>query len=464
MNNNTTYSISRAEMIKWIITIVLAAVFLLVPEQGIYTAQVKMFMAITVGALALAAFELVPILFISILMPALWALFKVAPVAVIMSPWVGTTMIMIFGAYFMAASLERSGLLRRIAYYLMCKVKGNYFVLLFSIMCVGIVMNILTAGRGYLIMAALGVGLCMSLNCMEKKLGAGIASAIMLGACTSHAYTYQVSGWSIIMKMAEGYIGPTDVTPLSIILHNWPLFFVSLFILFLTAKMFKPEEGLGEIIYFKEQLKNMGPVSRVEKANAVMLVVLLVYIFTIQIHKLDINLGFAIIPFMVYLPFVNGADSDAVKDVNYSVILFVAACMGIGTVASSLGLGVALMDVCGTLLHGSTNPIALMGIVFTIVFGLNFLMTPAAIIALIIEPIILLATSMGYSAVPFAYAVNACSEAIIFPYEYVPYLVVYAFGMISMKDFIKYNIMRSIIFFIGFLVVLVPYWMLIGLL
>lgn len=75
MSSNTTNSISRAEMIKWIITVVLAAVFLLVPEQGIYTSQVKMFMAITVGALALAAFELVPILFISILMPALWVAF-----------------------------------------------------------------------------------------------------------------------------------------------------------------------------------------------------------------------------------------------------------------------------------------------------------------------------------------------------------------------------------------------------
>ena len=59
------------------------------------------------------------------------------------------------------------------------------------------------------------------------------------------------------MKMAEGHIGPTDVTPLSIILHNWPLFFVSVFILFLTSKMFKPEEGLGEIVYFEEQLKNV---------------------------------------------------------------------------------------------------------------------------------------------------------------------------------------------------------------
>ena len=202
MSDNTTYTLSRAEGIKWLLTIILSAIFLFIPEQGIYTGEVKMFMAITVGALALAAFELVPILFISILMPALWALFKVAPTSVIMSPWVGTTMIMIFGAYFMAASLERSGLLRRIAFYLMCKVKGNYFVLLFSIMCVGVIMNILTAGRGYLIMAALGVGLCMSLDCMEKKLGAGIASAIMLGACTSHAYTYQVSGWSIISSIS----------------------------------------------------------------------------------------------------------------------------------------------------------------------------------------------------------------------------------------------------------------------
>ena len=169
MSDNTTYTLSRAEGIKWLLTIILSAIFLFIPEQGIYTGEVKMFMAITVGALALAAFELVPILFISILMPALWALFKVAPTSVIMSPWVGTTMIMIFGAYFMAASLERSGLLRRIAFYLMCKVKGNYFVLLFSIMCVGVIMNILTAGRGYLIMAALGVGLCMSLDCMERN-------------------------------------------------------------------------------------------------------------------------------------------------------------------------------------------------------------------------------------------------------------------------------------------------------
>ena len=71
---------------------------------------------------------------------------------------------------------------------------------------------------------------------------------------------------------------------------------------------------------------------------------------------------------------------------------------------------------------------------------------------------------MGLSPIPFAYAVNACSEAILLPYEYVPYLIVYGFGMISMKDFIKVNILRSVLFFGGFLLILIPYWMLIGLL
>lgn len=71
---------------------------------------------------------------------------------------------------------------------------------------------------------------------------------------------------------------------------------------------------------------------------------------------------------------------------------------------------------------------------------------------------------MGYDPLVFAYAVNAVSEAIIMPYEYVPYLIVYGFGMISMKEFIKWNIIRSAIFFVGFLTVLVGYWSIIGLL
>lgn len=459
----STQTINKSLLIKWAIVFGLTFACFLIPESGILTMNVKLFFAITVFGLALAAFEIVPTLMISLLMPALWMILEVAPASVVLSPWLTTTPLMIVGALFMAATLEDCGLLRRLAYYLMCKVKGSYMGLLFSITIVTVILNILTSGRGYLIMGPLAIGLCVSLNGMQKNLGAGLAAAVMVGGCTSHIYTYQASCWGILMQMAGKYVGPTDITPLSIMLHNWPMFFVSLIVIFIAGKMFKPEEELGEITYFQMKLQEMGKITRREKVNGLMLAIILVYIFGVGWHKLDVNLGFAIIPWIVYLPGLNGADANTIKKVNLDILFFATACMAVGTVASTLGIGVALAGVVSGLLNGSTSPFAIMGMVFIIVFILNFLMTPVAIFSLITDPILMMVTSMGYSPIPFTYAISACSEAIIFPYEYVPYLIVYGFGMMKMNDFIKYNIIRSIIVFAGILIVLVPYWMLIGL-
>lgn len=343
-------------------------------------------------------------------------------------------------------------------------VKGSYFGLLVSVMVAGVIVNILTAGYSYLIIPPLAAGLCMALNGMKKNLGTGLATAVILGSCTAHTYTCSTGAWAVILPMAADYIGPTDITPLSVTLHCWPLFLVSLFILYVVSRWYKPEKDLEGIDYLKEQLNAMGCVTKREKVNIMMLVVLLGYIFTINIHKLDLNLGFAIIPWLVYLPFADGADSKTIKKMNVPIIFFVAACMSIGTVAGSLGLGNVLADICKGFLNGNTSAVAITSVVFGIVFVLNFLMTPMAIWALITGPVCLLATNAGFSAIPFAYVLCSCAEAIILPYEYVPYLLVFSFGMISMKDFIKTNILRSVIFFLGFIAILLPYWKLIGLL
>ena len=450
--------------IQWAVTILLTLVICFIPVQGFFTGQVKSFFAITVFCLALAAFELVPILFISIILPALYALFKVADASVIMSPWLGTTFLLIVGAMFMSQSLDESGLLRRIAFWMMTKIKGSYFLLMLGLMIVAILMNIFTSGNGYFLMAALGTGLCIALKGMKKNVGAGIATAIMLGGCTSHAYTYQVTSWGPILSLAGDLLPNGAITPLNIILHNWPLMIISVLILWIVSKMYKPEEPLGDVQFFEEQLAKMGKMTRREKVNAVMLILVLIYIFTISIHKLDLNLGFAIIPWMVLLPGINGADDKTIRNMNFSVIFFVAACMSIGVVATNLGMDEIIGQLCRVMLGGHTSAFAIFAIIFALVFILNFFMTPLAIFSLIIVPVLNLAIDMGFDPVPFAYAVNACSEAIIFPYEYVPYLLVFSFSMISMKDFIKVNVLRSIIFFGGYLAILVPYWMLIGLL
>ena len=449
---------------KWIICVALALLCVLIPEQGFYNYEVKCFLTITVFFLALAAFEIVPIFTIAIAMPVLWMCFGVAPASVVLNSWTNPMIYMLLSVMFLGTSLEESGLCRRFAYWMMCKAKGNYFVVLLTIMFVGIAINIFTMGNAYVIVPPLVLGLYKSLDDTDRRLGAGLAAAVMLGCCTSHAYTYFASSWAVISGLGEPYMALGTVTPLSVILHNWPMLIVSLVILFITSKWYKPNNPLGEITYFHHQLDAMGEMSRREKVNCAVMIIFLLYGFTYSLHGFNLNFGLAIIPWILYLPFVDGANDGTIKKINWQMIFFIASCMSIGTVASSLGIGDVIADVCRGLLQGNTSPAAVLFIVFAIVFVLNFIMTPLAIYSLITAPILLLVTQMGFDPAAFAYAISVCSEAIIFPYEYVPYLIIYAFGMISMVDFIKWNLFRSIVFFGGFFVVLMPYWHLIGLL
>ena len=79
-----------------------------------------------------------------------------------MSNYASTTIVMIAGSMFLGATLEDCGLLKRIAFALMCLSKGSYFALLIAIMITGMILNILAAGMGYLVIAALAAGLCLN--------------------------------------------------------------------------------------------------------------------------------------------------------------------------------------------------------------------------------------------------------------------------------------------------------------
>lgn len=460
---------SRATWIKWGICALLTAICLLIPSTDVYNTQVKGFLAITVFCLALSAFELVSDFTVGMLLPGLWVFFGVSDFATVMSAWVSPTMLLATGAFFMAACLEECGLLKRIAFWMMCKVKGSYFALLFVMMLAGIVLNILTFGYAYVIVPAIAVGLIASLGGRDaspdnKKIAAGLGAACMLGCATAHSYTYQAAAWGVINTMGAEFLGDNKIAPLAMMLHNWPMFFVSLLILFVAYLMFRPKNGLGDVSYFQEHLDAMGKVSRREKVNAIVLGILVLYVFSVQWTGLSLELGFALIPFLLYLPGVRGAKDETVRGVNFGMLFFVASCMAIGTVATSLGLDAVLSDVCMSLLHGNSNSMVVMAVVFGIVFILNFFMTPMAIWSLITIPLFTMVVQMGFNPVPFGYAINVCAEAIVLPYEYVPYLIIYGFGLMNMKDFFIFNVVRSVLVLAGVVFVMTGYWHLIGLL
>ena len=61
------------------------------------------------------------------------------------------------------------------------------------------------------------------------------------------------------------------------------------------------------------------------------------------------------------------------------------------------------------------------------------------------------------------WAIFVGCDVVIMPYEYAVYLIIYGFGMMNLKEFIKLNALRSLVMIACFFIVLIPYWYLIGL-
>ncbi len=464
MNEVRKMKWTRANLIKWIVTVFLPLTFLAIPVNTVYTTQMRSFFVITVFSLCIIAFELVDLMIIAALMPALWIAFKVAPAATAFSAWSSTTPYMCMGAFMLAAILEDCGLLKRISYWIMTKTGDNYLMLLLGVFAAGLVLSILTFGSAYIVMGALCYGLCRSLNILGTKMAAAVGMTCMIATSAVKSFTYCATIYGIVGGMAAQIIPGFQVTFLQSMLHNWPMGIVCLLTVIVIAKWYKADRPLNGKAYFKKELVALGPMSRNEKINVAILGIIIAFLLSNPWHHLDVAYGFMIFPWLAFIPMIGSATRETLKKLNWEMVFFIAACMGIGNVAGSLGFSTIITDYCLPLFERTGSPYGIFSIVFGLVFVFNFLMTPVAIWTLVTQPIIQIALSLNMNPLPFVYALVQSSEAIILPYEYVSYLAIYAFGMIGMKDFIQMSLVRCLIYFAGFLLLLIPYWNLIGLL
>ena len=449
--------------IKWAITIVVTLIILMIPTNDVYTRQMSLFFASTVFALFMMAFEFFDPIVVSIIMPMSWVALGVTNAAGAMSGWTNTIMYMVVGAYFLANALGESGLLKRIALLIIAKTGGKWLGLLFGVFLAGVVVSILTFGLSYIILATLCIGIIKSLELkVPSKASAMICFACMLGCCSSRCFIYAPSTYAVVIAQGQLIDPAFNITAIQAFTHNFPMFIVSVITLLIVYKLWKTDASLQSADYFRNELATMGKMGKTEKKTAVFLVIFFAMLLTGPWTGVDANLLFALAPWMLLLPGINVASMESVRTLNWQNVFFIAGCMAIGTVAA-LGIG-GIIAQFATPFMVNASSFGFFSVVFAITFVLNFFMTPLAIWSLMTVPLCQIALDIGMNIRPVCYALVMCSEAIILPYEYVPYLIVYSFGMISMGDFVKLNVMRCVLYFIGFLALLLPYWMLIGIL
>ena len=450
--------------IKWLITVLVPLAILMIPTNDVYTRQMSLFFVSTVFALFMMAFEFFDSIVVAIIMPISWIALGVTDVSGAMSGWNNTIMYLAVGAFFLANAMTESGLLKRISLLIIAKTGGKWLGLLFGVFLAGVVSSILTFGVSYIIIATLCIGIIKSLELkMPSKGAAMICFACMLGCCSSRCFIYAPSTFAVLISQGQ-LVDPTfNITPVQAFTHNLPMFFVAIISLVVINKFWKSNVTMQPVSFFDEELQAMGKMSTKEKKAGIFLIIFFTLLLTSPLTGWDPNILFALTPWVLLLPGIRVATMESVRELNWQSVFFMAGCMAIGFVASSLGIGRIIADMVTPMLSG-VGTFGFFSIIFAITFILNFLMTPLAIWALLTAPLSQIAIDLGMSMRPVCYALLMSAEAIVLPYEYVPYLIVYSFGMISMTDFLKISIMRCVIYLLGFLLLLIPFWMLIGIL
>lgn len=455
---------SRSTLIKWAITFIVPLCIFLIPTNDVYTSSMRMFLVITVFSLFLMGFEFFDNILPAMVMPIGYVIFGVADFGTAFSGFTSSVVYMCFGSYLLATILIEIGLLQRVAYWCLIKCGGTFSGLMIGIFLTGCVLTVLTFGGAGVIMTAIAYGICVAMGLKKGRTTSALMMAVLLGSTSVRLAYYSPQTLALPIMMAQQVLPDFTITFLQSVWHNWPALIMCLISLFVIIKWYKPTEDaaiFNNKAYFQEQLQNLGPMSVKEKKSAVFVVIVIIYMITQPLHGLPSDYAFMVFPWLLFLPGINVADNTCLAKMNYSMIFFLVACMGISTVATKIGLGALISSAfIPYFANGTVSTISIL--LFVICFLLNFLMTPMAIFGVLVVPITQASVNIGLDPRPFIYTLVHACEAIVFPYEFVPYLITYSFGMMTMKDFIKLNVVRSVIYSLGIALILIPWWYLIG--
>lgn len=456
-------SVSRSTLIKWGVVLAAVAMIWIAPCNDYYTLEVKKFLFVTATGILLVAFELMDLMAVSMMFPIGYIVLGLAPMDAAYGAWLGTTPMVVIGGYMIANVMDRVGLLRRIAYWCILRVGGSYYGLLYGVLIAGCILNTATGGNAWIIMAAFTFGLCKTFELGRTMDSALIMFVGALSAGASCVFIYTPYFLSILFNSAA--LAGTSYAPtwIRFFIEMLPYVFFILALVWIMPKVFKPTKKLPGKDFYQAEYQKLGKMSKDEKLATGYMLALIVFMLTGSIHGIALDWAFIVIPWIMYVPVIKVANADDVKNIDFSMVFFCVACLSIGSVSNHLGVGTMVAELLIPFLAPlSTSVVA--GAIYVIGVLLNFLLTPFAILAGFSEPIAQVAAGLGINPVGALYALYLGCDQIFLPYEYLSYLIFYAFGLMKMTDFFKLAAFKSILATLLVFFVMIPWWGFMGVL
>ena len=131
--------------------------------------------------------------------------------------------------------------------------------------------------------------------------------------------------------------------------------------------------------------------------------------------------------------------------------------MTIGTAGAAAGFGKYISTIALPLLQNMSNKVFFAATYFLSVF-LNFIMTPAAVMSVLGEPLAQICQDLSFNPYGMVYSVFQGISQLLFAYEVTVYMVAFSFGLMSTKEFAKPMIVKFLIQTIGLLTIGFLWW------
>jgi len=391
----------------------------------------------------------------------------VATAALVFKSWTGTTMWLIVGAYLIATAVKTSGLGERIAYNYMLRFVKDYKSIVIGIFVLTFVLSLLIPHpwpRAFLIMSVMAVIIKASSIPREDAVKIGFT----VFAASVPVSLIFLTGDAVINPLAVQAAGSDMGFMEWFMAMGVPALVASIITMLLILVLFRPTKEVSvNKDGIKEKLAEMGKMTAIEKRTAIWLVIAIVLWMTDTLHGVNIGWVTLMIAVLMAMPVIGNILTP--KDwaaVPVQTLVFLTAAIAIGVVGGATGMN---SWIAATLLPSTapTNLFLLAGLITVIGIALHMVLgSVIAVMGVAVPAIIAFTAPAGINPIaPTLIVYMAIAAHYVLPFQHLNILVGAAedTGGYTQKETIKLGLPLIAVMFVTTMLVMVPWFSLIGL-
>jgi sodium-dependent dicarboxylate transporter 2/3/5 len=380
------------------------------------------------------------------------------------TPW------FLFGALLLGVVATRSGIARRLAYFIMLNVGVTYPRILLGLIVTDFLLTFIVPSgiARVVIMASIALGLA---EAFKSQPGSNVSRGMFLIL----SYTANIFDKMIIAGAgsitARGLI--EKVGGVEVLWSYWFIAFLPCSIItvlaawWLTLWLYPPETVAlkGGKQYLRDEIRKMGTWSPQEKRAGVLLAVAILLWLTDFAHHIPSSVIGMGVGLFALLPRVGILDIEDMKRLNYLPVFFVAAAVSMGTVLEATkGLDVLTTHVFAWMQPYMTNILSTTIVMYWAAFIYHFLLaSEISMLGTSIPLVMEFAKAQGMNPLQLGMIWTFAAGGKLFAYQSGVLIVGYSYGFFAARDLVRMGAWLTIVEFLV-LVLLVPfYWPLIGL-